>query len=397
MRRLADFVARTGARIEAWDVPMPRLLALFGAVLAIRLVLEFFSNQRLFRIDDVLHIGLWFVFVVLAFITLLHAIGGITVIRAARLAVVCYVFSWSAPLIDLMLFQGQGIRMAYLPINSPAQLLEAYLTFGGPSILRGATPGIRIEIACLVAACFLYVLRRQQSFVRATVAALAIYTMLFLTGTIPFLLNVLVHALGLRFAEGDQSTLLLLWTLDVGLLTLLALRHAAAMPSFAQDGIGAWLFSCLLLLAMTGAWLAQGAYPDNRSWTAETLFWPPLLLWLTLALAYLPRLPASWCVQAWLLATATVLLLEPRLVLGFQALVASQWLGIAILRPVLPPASWLAMVGDVAVGAAGGIAALLLGFQLGGGPMIGAPTTWIGLAAVLGGVSGVMHPRRMPS
>lgn len=390
-RRLTDFVARTGARIEAWEVSVPRLFLLFGALLSIRLVLEFFSNQRLFRIDDVIHIGLWFTFVVLAFITLLHAIAGIPVIRAARLAVVCYVFSWSAPLIDLLLFQGRGVRMAYLSIGSPGQLLEAYLTFGGPSILRGATPGIRIEIACLVLACFIYVYRRQHSLVRAALAAIAIYTMLFLTGAIPYLLNLLVQALGLSFSAADSSTILLLWTLDLGLLTLLAWRHAPAALRADHPGIVRGAVPWFLVMALAGAWLAHGAYPDNRAWTASTLFWPPLLLWLAVMLVRLPSLPASWCLPAWLLGTATVLLLEPRLLLGFQSLVASQWLGLAILRPIVPGAGRGCRVVDGITVSTGAAAALLFGFQVLGGPMIGVPTLWILVAASGGAIIGALQ------
>ncbi|MBL0028314.1 MAG: hypothetical protein IPO95_04245 [Rhodanobacteraceae bacterium] len=380
---------KTAERIERIDAPFPRFVTLFFALLGIRLCLEFFSSQRLYSSDDVIHIGLWFSFVVLAFMSLLQMATGESMLRTARLAIVCYVFSWSAPIIDLLVHRSIPARMNYIAINSWSDFVQAYLTFGGPSLMRGATLGIRIEIACLVIACFLYVHGKCGSVLRATLAALAIYSMLFATGAIPYLLGLAIGAFGLRYGANDQSTVLLLYCLDAGLLSHVLLRQ--------QPDLWRRVRAQVRLLAVVGAAaafayggrLAHAAYPDNVVLNPTTLFWALMLpwmivafvVWLGLVRADDPRTGALR-VGLWVVIGAGALLIGDRFAFALQIVFASCWLWQVALSP-WRDRPWVAAIGYAVVV----LAAALAGFQCFGGPMIGFPPNalwlWPLVAAVL--------------
>ncbi len=365
----------TAERIENIPVPFPRFIVLFFALLGIRLCLEFFSSQRLYTTDDVIHIGLWFAFVVLAFMSLLQMATGVAMIRTARLAIVCYVFSWSAPIIDLLVHRGIPARMNYISINSWSDFAQAYFTFGGPSLMRGATLGIRIEIACLVIACFLYVHGKRGSVWRAALAALAIYSMLFATGAIPYLLGLLVGAMHLQYGVGDQSTVLLLYCLNAGLLSHVLLRHQPQLWRHARAQVRLLAVFGAAAAFAYGAWLAHTNYSDNVALNPTTLFWWPMLPWMLLAIVVWLGLaradePTSGSVRIgiWAVISVGALLIGGRYAFALQIVFALCWLWQVWLAP------WRDRVWAMAIGfALVAMASALAGFQLLGGPMVGFP------------------------
>lgn len=385
----------TAERIEAIDKPFPQFVALFFSLLGIRLCLEFFSSQRLYSGDDVVHIGLWFCFVVLAFMALLQAATGEAMIRIARLAIVCYVFSWSAPIIDLLVHRGIPARMNYIAINNVSELVRAYLTFGGPSLMRGATIGIRIEIACLVVACFLYVYGKRGSLWRAGLAAWAIYSMLFATGAIPYLLGLTMAALGLRYGAEDQSTVLLLFGLDAALLSHLVLRQHAGLWRRVRAVVhGPAVLGACVSFALGAGW-AHGAYPDNVVLNPTTVFWAVLLPWMAVAMAFWlglsriedPGVPALR-IGIWIVVSIGALLIGTRFAFAVQIVFAACWLWQDWLSP------WRDGIACTVVGyPLVGLAAALAGFQCLGGPMIGFPT--IGLLLVPLAAAGTAWSSRM--
>ena len=170
-KRVQDFFVKTVNRVEGNNTSFNRYLFLFAAILTIRLALEFFSSHRLFRIDDILHIGLWFIFIVLAFIIQLQFFSGEKMIRVAKLAIVFFSIALTAPLIDLLITGGVGAKMNYLSLRSWKDVLWSYITIGGSSFSRGATIGIRIEIVLLVLASFNYVRTKRKSIVWGIVSS----------------------------------------------------------------------------------------------------------------------------------------------------------------------------------------------------------------------------------
>ncbi|MFN8348762.1 MAG: hypothetical protein U0X91_27430 [Spirosomataceae bacterium] len=263
-------------------------LQLFFALLILRLTLEFFSSQKLFTPFDIIHIGLWFVFIVSAFLLQLHFFSGENILKVAKLVFTFFSISLSAPIIDLFFFKGQAAKMNYLSINNWPQFAWSYMSIGGANLQRGATLGIRIEIILLVVACFNYVRTKRNSIGYGLIAAWCIYTVLFLSGAVPFLLGILVNGLDLHYQPNDQSNISLFVLIDfLLLLTALYRYDPAFMQRYFFSFSSAYVVSFVLIYVAIGAYLACHLYPTNWFLNPTTLFYFPLLICIGLCFLFL--------------------------------------------------------------------------------------------------------------
>lgn len=287
MKKFQAFFKQIVAKIEDYPLPLKRYLLLFLAILAIRLCLEFFANNRLFRFEDVLHIGLWFIFIVGAFMLQLHAFSKVKIEQIVKLVVCCFSIALTAPIIDLLISQGKFSKMNYLSINSYADIAWSYVTIGGASLNRGATIGIRIEIVLLVLASFNYIYLKTRSVLRTIIGTLSIYTVLFLSGTIPFFMGKINELLHLTYSTNDQSSVYLLFTLDLLIFLIIAYRYNRKLIPFAFSTLSFVRTISALSLVVIGAYLARKNYPTNWLLDPTTLYYFPLLvILLALLFAY---------------------------------------------------------------------------------------------------------------
>lgn len=278
MKKLQQLFTSIVDRIEDQHTPLKRYLFLFLAILSVRLCLEFFSNQRLFRAEDAIHISLWFIFIVECFMLQLHLFSQEKMEKIIRLVVCCFSIALTAPIIDLVVSQGKLSKMNYLAINSFSDMLYSYITIGGASLSRGATLGIRIEIVLLVIASFNYVYTKTNSWVKAIIGSISIYTVLFLSGAIPYFIGKLNEALQLIYAPDDQSSIYLLFTLDVLLSLFIILRLKRIPWKPAIDWIFVFRFAVGAACVGCGAYFALINYPGNWKLDPTTLYYFPLLL-----------------------------------------------------------------------------------------------------------------------
>lgn len=280
MNQFQVIFTRIVTYIEEEKTPLKRYVFLFCAILALRLTLEFFSNNRLFTLADIIHIGLWFVFIVLAFLIQLQWFSGEAPQKVVKLVVTCFSIALTAPVIDMIASYGTGVKMNYLSLNNWKDVLYAYFTIGGPSLSRGATLGIRIEIVVLVLASFNYVFAKTRRVLRAVLAGVLIYTVLFLSGTIPFLMTSLMRYLHLSYATNDTSTSLLLLLLDGILVFILFLRlYPSACMTILKTVDWYSVFIAVVLFCI-GGFQALKQYPDNWKLDPSTLLMFPLLVYL---------------------------------------------------------------------------------------------------------------------
>ncbi|MBL7782728.1 MAG: hypothetical protein JNM22_15990 [Saprospiraceae bacterium] len=401
-QKLQALFVRISSQVENNPTPFVRYVLLFFAILSLRLTLEFFSSQRLFTLGDILHIGLWFMFIVLAFLLQLHFFSGENIIRISKLVITFFSIALTAPILDLLIFQGKGSKMNYLSLHNWEQVVYSYFTIGGASFSRGATPGIRVEIILLLIACFNYVYIKRKSVVRSILSVFSIYTVLFISGAIPALLGILVDTFHLQYEQDDQSTLLLLLTVNLFLLLIAFQRYSP--ERFLQIWKAApWAAMCMALLySGVGAYLALGMYTENWKLTPTTLFWFPLLFGLFVCFVALRG------VQNWQNATQTVgkydritnTILLFIFIIGLA--ISAKTFFIAILAWGLlfflnePPLSFknVPVLRNLLEGMLL-LAAALLGFVTFGAPMIGFPVVWL-FSMLAGGVvwSGLMEWRR---
>jgi hypothetical protein len=284
MQKLQSFFKQTVDKIEDYPLPLKRYLLLFIAILSLRLCLEFFANHRLFQSDDVMHIGLWFLFIVQAFMVQLHLFSNVKVEQIVKLVVCCFSIALTAPLIDLVVSQGKFSKMNYLSVNSFSDIAWSYITIGGASLSRGATLGIRIEIVLLVIASFNYVYLKTGNIWRALAGTLSIYTILFLSGAIPYFLGKINTTFNLTYGEHDQSSSYLLFTLDIILFLFLAYRFNRKMIPFKWSFPIVFKMVCSLGLVIFGAYLARTSYTTNWNLDPTTLYYFPLLVIVLLLL-----------------------------------------------------------------------------------------------------------------
>jgi hypothetical protein len=284
MKRFQELFKKIVDVIEGNTLPLKRYLFLFLAILSVRLCLEFFSNQRLFRAEDAIHIGLWFMFIVGAFMIQLHLFSGEKIEKIVRLVVCCFSIALTAPIIDLIVSQGKLSKMNYLAINSVSDIAYSYITIGGASLSRGATLGIRIEIVLLVFASFNYVYAKTGKIFKSLIGTLCIYTVLFLSGALPFFLGKINDLLHLSYATDDKSSIYLLFTLDLILLLFIVYRFKRKSISFEINWLALLRLLGAIVLVASGGWLAVKNYPMNWKLDPTTLYYFPLLTILIVTL-----------------------------------------------------------------------------------------------------------------
>ncbi len=385
LNRVQALFLRLVRLVEDHPAPLRRYFQLYFAILAVRLCLEFFSSHRLFTMADVLHISLWFIFIVLAFLLQLHLFSGERITKVTKLVVVGFTIALTAPIIDLIFSGGVGAKMNYLSVNSWQDVAYAYVTLGGPSLSRGATLGIRIEIILLVLASFNYVRTKRGSILWGMASALSIYTVLFVSGTVPQLLGWIVAHWHLQYGPDDQSTLLLLLCLDMLLLGIGLICHAPRQVGRILSHVPWGTMGIAALHLAIGAGLALRSYPGIWQLNPTTLFGFPLLLALAIAMATLLGLQALQMrdlLPALQAGRARNFLIAASLGIGYAIservvfVVAVIW-GILFLLNEPPLSLRRAPLLRNLLEAIALLAMALLGFSMFGGPMVGFPMAWL--------------------
>lgn len=375
LSRFQAFFSRVVELVETRPVPFRQYYYLFFAILAVRLALEFFSSHRLFTLDDILHISLWFTFIVLVFLSLLQIFSGEKMERVAKLVITFFTIALTAPIIDLIISGGSGLKMNYLALNNAGDVLWAYITIGGSSMVRGATPGIRIEIVLLVLAAFNYVRTKRQSFVMGLVAAIVIYTALFFSGAIPLFLSLMVDFLQLKYAEDDQSTLLLLLCANAALLFFCLFRHAPSRIIWLLFELPWLQISLWAIAALIGIRLGHTLYPQNWSLNPTTVFQVLLLPAIAVCLGVVarPQNERSAAVNAALLLGLVLAAFISQRTF-FTVAVAGSLAYLLYQQPLRlyrTPLLRRFMEGMLV------LASALVGFTAMGAPMVGFPSQWI--------------------
>lgn len=392
MNKLQNIFISIVNKIENNDTPFRRYIFLFFAILVLRLALEFFSSGRLFTFFDIMHIGMWFVFIVLTFLLQLHLFSDEDLIKVAKLVITCFTIALTAPIIDILVSWGQSAKMNYLSINSVEDIFWSYITIGGSSLTRGATLGIRIEIILLVIACFNYVYTKRSSITRGVIASICIYTILFLSGAIPYFLGKIVNYFQLQYGPDDQSTLLLLLTLNLFLLFVFAWRKNGSRirELLKQAPWGSILNITPLFFA--GAILALKNYPGNWKLDPTTLFWFPLLFALSFCFVVLYSLKKTKTGTNfnWENGILFLLILISSLISTRTFFSAMLIWGLLFLL-YEPPLSLVKIPFlNNLLKAMTALAIAFLGFTTFGAPMIGFPSKWILGVLIIGFIEGTV-------
>ena len=171
--------------------PISWLLGISG-ILMVRFFLEALSSPSLSGIiasdaSTLLHYYLFWIFL---------ALGGMIFARfavprwrelAPQIVLFLFVLIYIAPIVDFISSGGMGIRMSYL-YNEPKELLYSFATFFGP-LANGITIGIRLEILTILALAGMIIQRVQKDLVRTIVSVVILYTLIFVSLSLPSLIS----------------------------------------------------------------------------------------------------------------------------------------------------------------------------------------------------------------
>ena len=205
-------IRRIIERIE--DVPVTFTQAVFGflGIISIRFFFENFSSPlqsfpAVFDLPTLVQSALFYLGAYLSSVLLLRVFIPERVTRISKVVLVLLPVMWLPPLIDLAFSGGAGYPMAYIFANSGA-LFGAFFTMGGGVLFGGATLGIKIEFGILIIAFFSYVFVKTRRILRAVIAALAGYVLIFILMAFPGIIAVIGIAAG-GHAGGDPLLFLL--------------------------------------------------------------------------------------------------------------------------------------------------------------------------------------------
>jgi len=110
---------------------------------------------------------------------------------------------FAPPIIDLLASSGKGMSMAYI-VQSPAAMVYSFLTFFGPFVTRGATIGIRVELAAVFIGVGAIVYYVRKSIWRSLVTMLVLYAVVFVSGTMPGMISAVAGLFSGSISDPNQ-------------------------------------------------------------------------------------------------------------------------------------------------------------------------------------------------
>jgi 4-hydroxybenzoate polyprenyltransferase len=200
MKHIIRIVEKYRSFAENLKIPFGYYLLTFAAFVTLRNFLEIFSDSAKIAIisfEGHFHYFLFYLCLALTMTLLFSVSTGEKVAETARLVTVSFFFIFLAPLLDLLTSGGQGLNMAYLLPGTHSNLMVRYLTFAGPFEEQGITIGLKLEVAVLVVASFLYFSAKQVSILKSIFFSWVVYTVIFGYAVVPFVIKGILDLFGL--------------------------------------------------------------------------------------------------------------------------------------------------------------------------------------------------------
>lgn len=143
-----------------------------------------------------------------AIILLVHLVTKTELIKVAKVILPGFIVLISVPINDLIMSGGKGYDIAYLLPEIHGNLLHRFLTFFGEfySSGMGATPGIRVEIAFVLLAFFVYFYIKKINFIKNLFSVFAIYSIIFSVFAVPYFISFLLKILKLELEHPQILT-----------------------------------------------------------------------------------------------------------------------------------------------------------------------------------------------
>jgi hypothetical protein len=197
-------IKRIVQQLENPEIPLVSSILTFFAAVFIRHYLEAYSQVTNYLdlpghilFSDMIHFTLSYVNLAMLLILLFYVATGQPVLKIARVVLPAFLLLFLTPLLDLLLTKGFGHSILYIQPGYQIDIVRAYLTLGGG--FKGVSLGIKSEILVVLLMSFLYLREKKVPLFTCLLFTWLIYSVMFLWGSSPFLLNGLFDLLQIPF------------------------------------------------------------------------------------------------------------------------------------------------------------------------------------------------------
>ena len=202
LRRFIHSIEQQPFSLSLWSIAF---LSLIITRIGIESSLGFFGPRTLtFLFFEFSHTLLFFLIAFLLFIPIMRFSGARSLASASHLLLFGFLIILTPPLIDTAIFQGKPFWSFY-EFDGLRGLVIRFFTLFGDTPDIGITYGVRIEVVIVTCGVFCYALLNRQKLHRAFTSGLIAYTTLFILGTFPSYLTLLIDGFSRGFFS-IQST-----------------------------------------------------------------------------------------------------------------------------------------------------------------------------------------------
>lgn len=235
--------------IEKQPFSLPLFCTTFLALILLRIGIEsalgsFESQSFSFLFFEFAHTFLFFLFAFLCLLPIVRFTGVSSLTRAANLLLFGFLIILTPPVVDAIVFHG-GISWSFYKFDSLSGLLLRFFTFFGDRPDIGITYGVRFEVFMVIIGIGLSAYLHTRKRARVLLAMLTAYLILFILGTFPSYLTLLI--------QGLEKGLLSITASDIAGLFLspteLFSQHGLDIRSTLNIKMSLW-YASLLIIAL---------------------------------------------------------------------------------------------------------------------------------------------------
>lgn len=193
---MRNSLSRIIASVENAPLTLASFIMAFLALIVVRLTVEnallFFERQSLsFMFFEFTHTLFFFLGSFLVLLPVVRFAGADTLKKAASVLLVGFPIILAPPIIDTLIARGNHFWSFY-EFDGLIGLIGRFFTLFGDTPDIGITYGVRIEVVIVTLALGLYALIKSRRISKALLAALLTYAILFILGTFPSWLALII-------------------------------------------------------------------------------------------------------------------------------------------------------------------------------------------------------------
>lgn len=174
-------------KFENVDIDFKTFLISFFGICLVRFILESFSSPGVYGpffgfTGAFLHFPIWFASVFVWLMILLRLITKESIEKIARIQIFLFPIIWFAPLFDLVITAGAGVKIYYIFASTFGEWKNYFFNF----FFNGTiSPGLRMESAIILAFIGAYAYFKTKKKWLIFAAVIGAYSVLFLHGSFP--------------------------------------------------------------------------------------------------------------------------------------------------------------------------------------------------------------------